>query len=266
MNAVDPTSRIDRNATLGENVSIGPYCVIGPDVTIGDGCRLVAHVHLMGHTTIGPRTIIYPFASLGAPPQSRHYRGGKTRLEIGADCDIREGAIINTGTEADRGLTSVGDRCFLMGNIHIGHDCQVGNDVVMANHAALSGHCVVQDFVFLGGQSGVLQYTRIGAHAMISGMCGVRADIIPYGFALGSIGRLGGINVVGMKRRGMSRESMRAVRTAYKAIFSDTEPFAERVERLAAEPNLDPAVTRMIEFIREGGKRALLQPGSNHEE
>jgi UDP-N-acetylglucosamine acyltransferase len=127
MAAIDPTARIEPGAVIGQDVSIEPYCVIGPHVKIGDGCRLLAHVHVAGHTTIGPRTVLYPFASLGTPPQSVKYRGGPTRLVIGADCDIREGVTVNTGTEDDRGVTEVGDRCWLMVGSHVGHDCKVGS-------------------------------------------------------------------------------------------------------------------------------------------
>ena len=157
MAAIDPTARIEPGAVIGKGVSIGPYCVIGQHVAIGDGCRLVAHVHVGGHTTIGPRTALYPFASLGTPPQSVKYRGGPTRLVVGADCEIREGVTINTGTEDDRGITEVGDRCWLMVGSHVGHDCKVGSDVTFANNVVLGGHVTIGDFVVLGGQAAVRQ-------------------------------------------------------------------------------------------------------------
>src|SRR5438067_1726300 len=133
MARIDPTARVEAGAVIGRNSSIGPYCVVGPNVSIADDCRLVAHVHVTGHTTIGPRTVIYPFASLGTPPQSVRYRGGPTRLVVGAECDIRESVTMNIGTEDDRGETTVGDGCFLMAGAHVGHDCQVGTNVVFAN-------------------------------------------------------------------------------------------------------------------------------------
>ena len=132
---IDPSARIEAGAAIGHDVSIGPYCTIGPHVTIGDGCRLIAHVNLTGHTTIGARTVIHPFASLGSPPQSVNYRGGPTRLVVGADCDIREGVTMNTGTEDGGGVTQVGDHCFFMVGSHVGHDCKVGNHVTLANSA-----------------------------------------------------------------------------------------------------------------------------------
>src|SRR6476660_6949381 len=140
MTAIDPTARVDRGAVIGQGATIGPYCVLGPNVVIGEGCRLTAQVHITGHTTIGARTVIAPFASLGGAPQSVQYRGGPTRLAVGSDCDIREGVTMNTGTEDGGGLTRIGDRCFFMVSSHVGHDCIVGNDVTFANNAVLGGH------------------------------------------------------------------------------------------------------------------------------
>src|SRR5262245_14126489 len=140
MSRLHPTACIEPGAQIADDAEIGPYCVIGPHVSIASGCRLVNHVHVTGHTAIGPETTIYPFASLGAPPQSVKYRGGPTRLVVGATCDIREGVTMNIGTEADGGLTTVGDRCFFMAGSHVGHDCHVGNDVTLANNAVLGGH------------------------------------------------------------------------------------------------------------------------------
>src|SRR5262249_5884890 len=153
MAAIDPTARIGPGAVIGRNVSIGPYCTIGSTVVLGDGCTLTAHVHIAGLTTIGPRTTIAPFASLGTPPQSVKYHGRPTRLVIGADCDIREGVTMNTGTEDDRGVTEVGDRCMLMVGSHVAHDCKIGNDVTFANKAVIGGHVTVGDFVVLGEQA-----------------------------------------------------------------------------------------------------------------
>ena len=202
---IDPTARIEPGAAIGQNASIGPYCVVGPHAVIGDGCRLVAHVHVAGHTTIGPRTVLYPFASLGSPPQSVKYRGGPTRLVVGADCDIREGVTMNTGTEDGGGVTEVGDRCFLMVGSHVGHDCMVGNDVTFANNVVLGGHVTIGDFVVFGGQAAVRQFVRIGEGAMIVGLSGVRADVIPFGLVQGPLANLMGLNVVGMRRRGFTQ-------------------------------------------------------------
>src|SRR5712691_4441588 len=151
MTEIDPTAHIDSGAAIGPDVTIGPYCVIGPNVVIDEGCRFMAQVHVTGHTSIGARTVIYPFASLGTPPQSVKYRGGPTRLVIGSDCDIREGVTMNAGTEDDGGVTRVGDRGLFMVGSHVGHDCEVGSDVILANNAVLGGHVTIGDHSFLGG-------------------------------------------------------------------------------------------------------------------
>ena len=244
MTAIDPTARIERGAQIGQDVTIGPYCVIGPNVAIADGCRLVAHVHIAGHTAIGPRTVIYPFASLGTPPQSVKYRGGPTRLVIGADCDIREGVTVNTGTEDDRGVTEVGDRCFMMVGSHVGHDCRVGSDVTFANNVVLGGHVSIGDFVMLGGQAAVRQFVRIGEGAMVVGLSGVRADVIPFGLVQGPLADLIGLNVVGMHR----------LRQVYEALFFGAGTFRERLDKIAASDGGAPLVDKVIAFIRAGSR------------
>ncbi|HEX2652309.1 MAG TPA: acyl-ACP--UDP-N-acetylglucosamine O-acyltransferase [Xanthobacteraceae bacterium] len=254
MSVIDPSARIADGAIIGAGASIGPYCIVGPDVVLGEGCRLVAHVHLTGHTTIGPRTVIHPFASLGSPPQSTRYRGGPTRLVVGADCDIRENVTINTGTEDDRGITTVGDRCFLMVGSHVGHDCTVGNNVTFANNAVLGGHVVVGDNVVFGGNAAVRQFVRIGEGAMIVGLSGVRADVIPYACASGPLADLVGLNIVGLKRRGVSRPAIHQLRRAYQSLFFGAGSFRERVENVAQEFAQDPTVQRVIDFIRSGSR------------
>jgi UDP-N-acetylglucosamine acyltransferase len=254
MAAVDPTARIEPGAVIGHNASIGPYCVIGPHVEIGDSCKLLAHVHVAGHTTIGPRTMVYPFASLGTPPQSVKYRGGPTRLVIGADCEIREGVTVNTGTEDDRGVTEVGDRCWLMVGSHIAHDCKVGNDVIFANNVVLGGHVTIGDFAVFGGQAAVRQFVRVGEGAMVVGLSGVRADVIPFGLVQGPLADLIGLNVVGMRRRGSSKADIHRLRQAYEAMFFGAGTFRERFDRVAAQSGADPLVSKVIGFIRAGSR------------
>jgi UDP-N-acetylglucosamine acyltransferase len=254
MAAIDPTARIEPGAVIGHNASIGPYCVIGPHVELGDGCKLLAHVHIAGHTTIGPRTVVYPFASLGTPPQSVKYRGGPTRLMIGAECEIREGVTVNTGTEDDRGITEVGDRCCLMVGSHIGHDCKVGNDVIFANNVVLGGHVTIGDFAVFGGQAAVRQFVRIGEGAMVVGLSGVRADVIPFGLVQGPLADLIGLNVVGMRRRGSSKADIHRLRQAYEAMFFGAGTFRERLDHVAAQNGADPLVGKVIAFIRAGSR------------
>ncbi|MBV8754184.1 MAG: acyl-ACP--UDP-N-acetylglucosamine O-acyltransferase [Hyphomicrobiales bacterium] len=257
MSAIDSTARVVGTASIGREVTVGPYCVVGPDVVLGDNCRLIAHVHLAGHTSIGPRTVIHPFASLGSPPQSVKYRGGPTRLVVGADCDIRENVTMSIGTEDDRGVTEVGERCFFMAGSHVGHDCVVGNDVVFANNVVLGGHVSVGDRTVFGGNAAVRQHVRIGEGAMIVGLAGVRADIIPFGCAQGPLANLVGLNVVGLRRRGVTREEIRQLRQAYQTLFFSPGAFRERIERVAAEFADQPMVARVIAFIRAGGTRPL---------
>jgi UDP-N-acetylglucosamine acyltransferase len=254
MAAIDPTARIEPGAVIGENVTIGPYCVIGPHVQIGDRCKLIAHVHIAGHTTIGPRSVLYPFASLGTPPQSIKYRGGPTRLVIGADCDIREGVTVNTGTEDDRGVTEIGDRCWLMVGSHVGHDCKVGNDVIFANNVVLGGHVTIGDFAVFGGQAAVRQFVRIGEGAMVVGLSGVRADVIPFGLVQGPLAHLIGLNVVGMRRRGATKADIHRLRKAYEMMFFGRGTFRERLDQVAAENGADPLVVKVIAFIRSGSR------------
>ena len=258
MNApmIDPSARIEAGATIGTNVLIGPYCTIGKNAVIGDGCRLVSHVSIAGHTTIGERTVIYPFVSLGTPPQSVKYRGGPSRLTVGADCDIREHVTMNIGTEDEGGFTQVGDRCFFMVGSHVGHDCKVGSNVTVANNALLGGHVTVGDFVVFGGGAAVRQFVRIGEGAMIVGLAGVRADVIPWGMVQGPLAFLVGLNVVGMRRRGVVKAEILKLRRAYEALFFGAGEFRARLDALEAESGTDPLVVKMIAFIR-GGKRPL---------
>ena len=260
---IDPSARIEGKAAIGLNVTIGPYCTISPHVTIGDGCRLIAHVNVTGHTTIGPRTVIHPFASLGSPPQSVNYRGGATRLVVGADCSIRESVTMSTGTEDGGGLTEVGERCFLMVGTHIGHDCKIGNDVVFANNVLLAGHVSIGDHVVFGGGVAVRQFVRIGEGAMIVGLSGPRADIIPWGMAHGPLAHLVGLNVVGMRRHGISKTDIHRYREAYRELFLGDGEFRARLERVAADYSGDPMVAKMIAFIR-AGKRPLTMASKRH--
>ena len=256
---IDPTARIESGATIGKDVSIGPYCIVGPHVTIGDGCRLIGHVHLTGHTNVGARTVIYPFASLGTPPQSLKYHGGPTRLTIGADCDIREGVTMSTGTEDGGGVTEVGEKCFFMVGSHVAHDCKVGNNATFSNNVTLAGHVTVGDNVVFGGLSAVLQFTRIGEAAMIAGLSGVRADVIPWGLATGQHAHLAGLNVVGMRRSGWSKADIHQVRAAYKALFFGDGEFGTRLARVADEYGALPSIAKIIDFIR-AGKGRLTRP------
>jgi UDP-N-acetylglucosamine acyltransferase len=258
--AIDPTARIAAGARIDASVEIGPYCIIGPQVELQRGVRLLAHVYLTGLTTIGEGTVIYPFSSLGTPPQSVHYRGGATRLVIGAACELREGVTMNTGTEAGGGITRVGDRCSFMVGSHVGHDCEVGNDVTLANNVVLGGHVSVGTHTFLGGHVAIHQFVRIGEGVMMAGMSAARDDIIPFGFALGQTGALVGLNMVGLRRRGATRAEMHRIRRAYRSLFFVEGRLADRLEAVDREFAGDPMVGKIVAFIRAGGKRPLMRP------
>lgn len=255
---IDPTARVADGARLADDVEIGPYCIVGPLAELGPGVRLLSHVNVTGRTSIGARTIVHPFASLGAPPQSFHFRGGDTRLVIGADCQIREGCTANSGTEDGGGVTRIGDGVFMMVGSHVAHDCEVGNHVVFANNAVLAGHVAVGDYVVFGGQAAVRQFVRIGRGAMIAGLSGVRADVIPWGSVQGPLADLVGLNVVGLSRRGFSRAAIHGLRRAYQALFFGPGTFRARLDAMTAEADgeREPLAAEMLAFIRSG-KRPL---------
>jgi UDP-N-acetylglucosamine acyltransferase len=258
--AIDQTARVADGARIGDDVEIGPYCIVGPQAELKRGVRLINHVNVTGATTIGEETVVYPFSSLGTPPQSVHYKGGPTRLVIGAHCELREGVTMNTGTEAGGGITSIGERCSFMVGSHVGHDCHVGNSVTLANNTVLGGHVEVGDFTFLGGHVAIHQFVRIGEGVMMAGMSAARDDIIPFGFALGQTGALVGLNIVGLRRRGATKTEMHRIRRAYRSLFFVEGRIADRIEAVAREFADDPVVGKMIAFIRAGGKRPLMRP------
>jgi len=260
MDLIDPSARIEAGAVIERDVSIGPFCVVGRHVVLGEGCRLLAHVHLTGRTAIGARTVIHPFASLGTPPQSVKYRGGETRLVVGADCDIREGVTLNTGTEDGGGVTVIGDRCFLMAGSHVGHDCQVGSDVTFANNAVLGGHVTIGDRTVLGGQAAVHQFVRVGEGAMLGGLSGVAADVIPFGFALGQRAELVGLNMVGLKRSGLGRAELHQLRQGFQALFLGSGAFRDRLEAVAAKYAAVPLIGKILDFVRASGSRPIMMP------
>ncbi len=257
---IDTTARVAEGARIDDSVEVGPYCVIGPQVELKSGVRLIAHVYVTGATTVGENSVVYPFSSLGTPPQSVHYHGGATRLVIGAHCELRESVTMNTGTEDGGGITRVGDRCVFMVGAHVGHDCDIGNDVTFANNAVTGGHVSVGDHTFLGGHVAVHQFVRIGEGAMMAGMSAARDDIIPFGFALGQTAALVGLNIVGLRRRGATRAEMHRVRRAYRRLFFAGGRLADCVESVANEFAGDPLVEKLVAFVRAGRKRPLMRP------
>jgi UDP-N-acetylglucosamine acyltransferase len=257
---IHPNAIVDPAAQIGQGVKIGPFCTIGPNVVLGDACELVSHVVLAGHTTIGPRCRFFPFASIGHAPQDLRYKGEPTTLTIGSDCLVREGVTINLGTPNGKGTTTVGDRCFLLAHSHIAHDCVVGSNVIMTNNAMIAGHCHVGDFAILGGGAGIHQFVRIGTHAFIGGLSAVENDVIPYGMVLGNRASLHGLNIIGLRRRGFTREQIHDLRRAYRLLFAAEGTLTERVVDVAEEFATHPTVHEILDFIRLGGERAICVP------
>ena len=257
---IHPTALVEKGARLGERVRIGPYCIVGPNVELSDDVELVSHVVVAGHTTIGAKTKVYPFASLGHPPQDLKYKGEPTRLVVGTNNIIREHATMNPGTAGGGGLTQVGSNGLFMIAIHVAHDCKVGDHVVMANNATLGGHVHVGDYAVLGGLCAIHQFVRIGRYAMIGGMSGVENDVIPYGSVMGDRARLSGLNIIGLKRRGFSREDIHNLRTAYRLLFAQEGTMAERLEDVAGLYGKSEPVMDLVEFISKDSARAICQP------
>jgi UDP-N-acetylglucosamine acyltransferase len=262
---IHPSAVVENGAKLGAGTFVGPFCHIGSDVELGDKVRLVSHAVVAGRTQIGARTKIFPFASLGHPPQDLKYRGEASTLSIGEDCLIREGVTMNPGTAAGGMKTIVGDRCTFLAHAHVGHDCCVGSDVILSNNVMLAGHVSIGDFVILGGGAGVIQFTRIGAHAFVGGLSGLESDLIPYGLAVGNRANLAGLNLVGLKRRGFSREVIKDLRRAYRLLFAPEGKFAERIEDVAEQFTGRPEVQAIIDFLRNGRDRAICVPVNNRD-
>lgn len=258
--AIHPTAIVSASAEIGAGVQIGPYCIVGDHVTLQDGVVLTSHVSVEGRTTIGPRTRIFPFSSVGHPPQDLKYDGEPSTVTIGADCVLREYVTINPGTRGGGMQTRIGDKCLLMVGVHVAHDCLVGDHVVMANQASLAGHCTVGDYVRFGGICGVHQFVRIGAHAFVGAMSFVENDVIPFGSVLGNRAYLGGLNLVGLKRRQFDRDSIHALRAAYRMIFSNEGTLRERVEDAAEMFKGEELVEEVIAFVRQPSERALCMP------
>ncbi|MDO9524422.1 MAG: acyl-ACP--UDP-N-acetylglucosamine O-acyltransferase, partial [Gemmobacter sp.] len=225
---VHPSAVVESGAVIGADVLIGPFALIGPEVTLAARVVVKSHAVVTGWTDIGEDTVIFPFAVVGEVPQDLKYRGERTRLVVGARCRIREGATLNTGTEGGGGITRVGDDCLLMTGAHVGHDAQVGNRVILANQVAVAGHCVLGDDVIVGGLSGIHQWVRIGNGAIIGALTMVANDVIPHGLVQAPRGELDGLNLVGLKRRGVERSEIAALRAAYQALAHGEGAFQER--------------------------------------
>jgi UDP-N-acetylglucosamine acyltransferase len=255
---IHPTAQVE--GAVAADVVIGPFCVVGPEVVLAAGVRLHENVILKGDTEIGERTEIFPLASIGQPGQIAGYTGRPGKLKIGAGCVIREYVTINVGSDKGDGVTEIGENCFLMMGAHVGHDCKVGRNVVIVGNSGLSGHCVVGDFAIISGNCGVHQFVRIGESAFVGGLSGVENDIIPFGMAFGNRARLRGLNIVGLKRRGIDNSRIHVVRAAYRGLFAETGTLRARIDGVNAQHGHEPLVQMITDFIGASGKRGICVP------
>lgn len=256
---VHPSAVVEDGAVIGPECQIGPFAVIGPEVTLGRGVVVKSHAVLTGWTDIGDETVIYPFASVGEVPQDLKFKGERTRLIVGKRNRIREGATLNTGTEGGGGVTRVGDDCLLMTGAHVGHDSQIGNRVILVNQVAIAGHCHIGDDVIVGGLSGVHQWVRIGKGAIIGAVTMVANDVVPYGLVQAPRGELEGLNLVGLKRRGVERSEITALRAAYQMLAQGEGTFMDRARRLSEETE-SAHVREITDFILAASDRSFLTP------
>jgi UDP-N-acetylglucosamine acyltransferase len=258
---IHPSAVIEDGAVIGSGCTVGPFCLVGPEVRLAEQVELRSHVVVNGQTEIGAETVIFPFSVIGEIPQDLKFRGEKSRLMIGARNCIRESVTMNCGTEGGGGVTRVGNDGLFMAGCHIAHDTQVGNRVIVVNSAAIAGHCVLEDDVIIGGLSGVHQWVRIGKGAIIGAVTMVTNDVIPYGLVQGPRGQLDGLNLVGLKRRGVARSDITALRAAFQMLAQGEGAFLDRAQRLADENPESAYVREVVEFVLGASERSFLTPG-----
>ncbi|WP_417597191.1 acyl-ACP--UDP-N-acetylglucosamine O-acyltransferase [Pararhodobacter oceanensis] len=256
---VHPSAIVEEGATIGARCVIGPFCHIGAEVTLGAEVELKSHAVVTGWTEIGDNSTVFSFACVGEVPQDLKFAGERTRLVVGKRARIREGATLNTGTDGGGGVTRVGDDCLLMTGAHVGHDAQVGDRVILANQAAIAGHCVIGDDVIVGGLSGIHQFVRVGHGAIIGAVTMVTNDVMPHGLVQAPRGDLEGLNLVGLKRRGVDRAEITALRAAYQMLAQGDGAFMDRARRLAAETE-SAHVRDITDFILAESGRSFLTP------
>jgi len=260
MSQIHPSAVIEEGARIGEGCEIGPFCHIGPEVVLGKRVTLKSHVVVTGDCEIGNDTVVFSFAVLGEIPQDLKFQGEKSRTVIGKRNRIREHVTVNAGTEGGGGVTRIGDDGLFMAGCHIAHDAIVGDRVIVVNSAAIAGHCVLDDDVIIGGLSGIHQWVRIGRGAIIGAVTMVTNDVIPYGLVQAPRGGLDGLNLVGLKRRGVTRSDITALRAAFQMLAQGEGTFQERARRLGEETE-STYVEEIVAFITGETDRSFLTPG-----
>ena len=255
---IHATAIVSPRARIGRDCFIGPYVIVGDEVELGDGVRIDAHCVIEGRTKIGAQAHIFPFVSIGLPPQDLKFAGEETRTEIGRGTRIREFVTVHRGTTGGGGLTRIGDDCFLMAQAHVAHDCLIGNGVIMANAATLAGHVTVEDGANIGAYSGVHQFCRVGREAYVGGYSVVVKDALPFGLTVGNHAKCYGLNKVGMRRRGYSQETLAALHHAFHLLLSAKLNTTQAIERMRAELSGCAEVQELIQFI-EASKRGVVK-------
>ena len=259
---VHPSSYVDEKAVISDGVHIGPFCVVGPGVKLGSNVKLVAQVNLSGTTIIGNDCKLYPFVSMGHPPQDMKHKGGEVSIEIGERCTFRENVNIHPGVDYGKPVTRIGNDCYFMVGTHLAHEGQMGNNVIISNGAQIGGNVTIGNYVVLGGLSAIHQHTRIGDHAFIGGMATVTKDVIPYGSVIGNKAHLTGLNIIGLKRRGFSRDRIRDLRSAYRMLFAQEGTFSERLIDAESVFSDNNEVMEIVKFINNRKNRRICMPNS----
>ena len=256
---IHKTAVVDKGANIGDDVYIGPYVVIESDVEIGDGCRIEPFAQIKRFTKMGKNNHIHSYACIGGPPQDLKFKGEESYLIIGDDNCIREYVTLNRGTKHGGGVTKIGSRCLIMAYVHVAHDCILSDEVIMANAATLAGHVIIEEGAVLGGLSAVHQFVRIGKYAYIGGMTGVAQDVPPYTLIAGERGSMHGLNLVGLKRRGFSKEDITSLKKAYKILWREGLKKEEAIEKIQAELGNSDKVMELIEFVKNS-ERGVVPP------
>ncbi len=256
---IHPTAIVEAGARLGARVEIGPFCHVGAAVELHDDVRLVSHVVVDGDTVVGAGALLYPFCTVGLAPQDLKYKGERTRCEIGARTQIREHCTIHRGTVTGTGLTRVGADCLLMAVVHVAHDCDIGDQVVIANNVVMGGHVTIGANAVVGGSAAIHQFVRIGRGAMIGGVSGVEADVIPFGSVIGNRARLAGLNVIGLRRRGVDRAQLLRLRAAVRDLFWGEGVLADRMGEVRTRDGDDALVAEVLDFAATASKRGLIR-------
>ena len=257
---IHSTAIIHSKAKISQNVSVGPYSVIGPNVKIENNTIIHSHVVIDGHTKIGADNQIYPFSVIGSNPQHLKFSGEITELIIGNNNIIREHVTIHPGTDLGAKKTIIGDNGFFMVGCHVAHDCIVGNNVVFVNNAVIGGHVEISDFVYLGGQSAVHQFCRIGKHAIIGAGTTIDGDVIPFTSVVGSRGFLSGLNLVGLKRRSFSKNEIKTLRNVYRLLFAPEGTFNERLSEVKESYSNNLLIKEILSFLSNNANRPLVHP------